>query len=134
MILDIDSATKLGPIGIESDLNSLTIGDNAAKTLTQYDLRKFEKLSEYKLSGAVSSLKLTDVGLTLFVSDGGKVIVSKVIDDTIKSLAEFTPKAKLTSRDQLIHVIKDVEPSITHCSFLMLSRNDLIELVEVNIT
>lgn len=41
-------------MNIDPTLTSLSIADNKAKTLTSYDLRKFGKLKEFKLSGEIS--------------------------------------------------------------------------------
>ena len=55
MILDNESPKKcLGPFDIDSELNSITVVDNGDNTLKRYELRKFTKLAEYKLSHKVT--------------------------------------------------------------------------------
>jgi hypothetical protein len=91
MILDMDS-TKIGSFGIDPQLNSMTVVDNGGQTLSTYDMRKFTKLSEYKVSSnKVSQIKLSESGLISIVSDG-KVIVCKVVDEQLQTLIEFSPK------------------------------------------
>lgn len=97
-----------------------------------YDMRKFTKLAEYKLSSnKVSQIKLSASGLMSIVSDG-KIVICKVIDEQLQSLIEFSPKEAII--EQIVEVISNQTTNIDSMEFLMLSRPDMIEHVDVNIT
>ena len=106
--------------------------DKKAISLKSFDLRKFTKLMEFKLSTPVASLILLEDGMKLLVS-AGKLCLCKEIEGEIRSIIEFNPKEKKLTTDLKAEVIKDQTYSSERMRFLMNSRNDLVELVEVHI-
>jgi len=96
--------------------------------LTSYDLRKFTKLEEYKLSEPIDSLSLLPERRKLVVS-GGKVCLCSEIDGEIKTIVEIKPKE--LAGQLKAEVIRD--STLEHLRFLMNSRSDLVELVDVHI-
>lgn len=131
MILD-GQASSMSCMSIDPSLTSLSIADSSTKILTSYDLRKFNKLQEYKLTGDISEIKQREDGLITIVS-GTTVSLCRETGGEIKSLIEFPTKEAL-SIPQRVEIVYDQAADITKFQFLMLARNDMVEFIEVSIT
>lgn len=95
MVLDMENkGANLGTFEIDPDLRGLSVVDNATKSLTSYDLRKFTKMSEFKLNNKVSQFKIIGDDMMLVVSDS-QISLCKVIDGSITSMVEVKPKEAL---------------------------------------
>jgi len=90
MILDLESA---GCMNIDPSLNSLSIATE--KVLASYDLRKFNKIKEFKVNAKITGIKEREDGYMAIVSES-KVSLCREYDGEIKSFIEFSPKDKLS--------------------------------------
>jgi hypothetical protein len=94
MVLDSDTPqSEYSCISIDPSLSSLSVANKT--TLSSYDLRKFNKLSEYKISSVVTQLNQRDDGYMTIVTPDAKVCMCKEIQGEIKSLIEFPSKNPL---------------------------------------
>ena len=66
----------------------------------------------------------------MFIVSGQQVILSQLIEDKIETIMEFTPQDKLSVPQRVIPLKNS---TAEHVSFLMVARDDLIELIEVKI-
>jgi hypothetical protein len=80
---------------IDCDLKSMQIIENGSKSLSAYDLRKFKKFQEFKLSTQVQTHSLYEEGLKFFITKNGRVALCKEYDSEIKSLLELGSKESL---------------------------------------
>jgi hypothetical protein len=119
-------------MSIDPSLTSLSIAaDN--KTMTSYDLRKFNKIKEFKLNAKVNGIREREDGYMAIVTND-KVSLCKEFDGEIKSLIEFLPKDKIEI-PQKAEIVYDAHSSdLQSFRFLMISRTDLLELIDVSIS
>lgn len=129
MILDIPEGIRC--FDIDPELRSLSVVSE--KTLASYDLRKFNKNAEFKVSSPITQLRQRDDGYITIVTEQ-KVSLCKIGTDSIQNLIEFHTKDKLDMNQRAEIVYDDGTNDLAKFRFLMITRNDLVELIEVNIS